>query len=87
MPASPCLLQPPCVALPPPHNSHCDHGWSCLLHHQASSASSTIKLFLHPPPSFTKNKQKSDSKRETKTATERYMSNRGVVVNGERDIK
>ncbi|WZY70358.1 hypothetical protein YC2023_002598 [Brassica napus] len=40
MRASPCLLQPPCLALPPPHNSHCDHRWSCLIHHQASSASS-----------------------------------------------
>ncbi|CAG7898060.1 unnamed protein product [Brassica rapa] len=38
MRASPCLLQPPCLALPPPHNSHCDH--RCLV-------SSTIKLLLH----------------------------------------
>ncbi|WZY87291.1 hypothetical protein YC2023_033675 [Brassica napus] len=55
---------PPCLALPPPHNSHCDHRWSCLIHHQASSASS---------PSFTKNKQKSDSKRERQRQRQREI--------------
>ncbi|WZZ88869.1 hypothetical protein YC2023_117448 [Brassica napus] len=46
---------------------------ACLLHHQASSASSTIKVLLHPPPSLTKNKQKSDSKRDKDRDRERYV--------------
>ncbi|KAL0717244.1 hypothetical protein Bca4012_066566 [Brassica carinata] len=71
MTASPCVLQPPCLALLPPHNNHCDHGLSFYLHHQGSSASPS---FL-PLPELNKNQiQNRERDRDRRRLVEPWWS-------------